>query len=61
MAKQSTYSKEVCHFCGRVISRNGLGRAKHYRTHVKSGEALEIHDTHPEYRGKLEFIPKVQL
>ena len=34
-----------------------MGKAAHMRTHVRSGEAIEIHSRHHEYRGQLEWVP----
>lgn len=56
MAEQRTYPKHICFFCDKKISANGAARASHYRTHVRSGEAVEIGRGHPDYRGQNEYI-----
>jgi hypothetical protein len=40
-----------------MITRNGIGFSAHYRKHVREGICIEIGRKHPEYRGRLEFIP----
>lgn len=56
MAEQRTYPKHQCFFCEKMISANGAAKAAHYRTHVRSGEAVEIGLGHPDYRGQIEFL-----
>ena len=56
MDEQRTYPKHCCFFCQKLVSGNGAAKASHYRTHVRSGEAVEIGPHHPEYRGQIEFF-----
>ena len=53
----NTYSKTICFFCGKILSRNGLAMASHGRKHVREGIAEEIEYGHRDYRDCVEFIP----
>lgn len=42
MGHQTEIGKTTCFFCGKSISRNGLGFVSHMRKHVREGIACEV-------------------
>ena len=55
MGHPTSIGKTRCFFCGKTISRNGLGFTSHMRKHVREGIAVEINKNHRNYEGIIEF------
>ena len=55
MGHQTSIGKTRCFFCGKIVSRNGLGFTSHMRKHVREGIALEVGPIHHKYKGQIEF------
>lgn len=52
----NTYTKHPCRFCGKKITRNGLGHTQHYRMHSRNKECYEITNDDDINHGPYQYV-----